>query len=341
MVNERSEMEFVCAVSVTYGDRFSTLMVETIRRIKVAGADHLVLVDNGSDEINSLKMDEMFCGDSYVTIIRLRSNSGSAEGFSRGMEKAAEMGFDLIWLLDDDNWVEADCLRSMLATRERSRLELEDPLVSVCGFRNLDEFHQRILAGKRAVDVFPPEGAFLFFDIHAYMKRKFSKKTRGDDIGDLCLPYAPYGGLLLRSEMLSIIGLPPKEYFLYADDTVWTERIVTQGHKIVLDLNARIVDADSKWSQGSGGGVRGILNSSSDERLFFSIRNRLNYDLFHARMGGVWIRFRFFLNMMVYLMVVFAVRVSSRKARLSIFFRALLDGWRMKFPLKDMESLSM
>jgi GT2 family glycosyltransferase len=327
----RQRLNSVCAVTVTYGDRYEQLALGTINRALTAGASHVVVVDNGSSDGSRLGMQRDFGQDRRVTIVRLESNLGSAAGFARGMKSAAEIDTNLIWLLDDDNWVEPDTLNRLLATRSSATEHYCDPLAAVSGYRNLDSDHVRIAEGRPASIVFPPVGAFLSFDIFHYVRRHLPVRRAELEMDDLCLPNAPYGGLLFPTGLLELVGLPPVSYFLYVDDTVWTSRIVESGHRIVLDRSAAVHDADEKWSRTAGSGPRGLLASADERRLYYSVRNRVHYERSRIERPEQFLRYQ--VNKFLFTAFALTSRFGRNKANYLVFARAVKDG--RNFTLKE------
>ena len=43
---------------------------------------------------------------------------GGAGGFSKGIRLAVEMGYEYVWVMDDDTMVQKDALRQLLAAKD-------------------------------------------------------------------------------------------------------------------------------------------------------------------------------------------------------------------------------
>ena len=84
-------MPEVCAVTVTYGDRYPRLASPTVIRALAAAASHVVVVDNGSLAPSRLAMENDFDQDPRVTVVHLGGNLGSAVGIAQGMQRAAAL----------------------------------------------------------------------------------------------------------------------------------------------------------------------------------------------------------------------------------------------------------
>ncbi|SFR78059.1 Glycosyltransferase, GT2 family [Microbacterium azadirachtae] len=321
-------MSKVIAVTVTYGDRFDRLCRETIERALQAGADGIVVVDNGSSSASRDGLAAMARADDRIVLLRNDLNKGSAAAFAAGLQRALGSAPEFIWLLDDDNWVADDVLGTLLDVQREEAERTGDVAVVVAARRIPNAFHARLLEGARVDAVYPPVGAFLGFDLVTYARRKMPLKRPAGDSGRPRIPYAPYGGLLLRSEVVEKVGLPPAELVLYSDDTVWTSQIVMSGYQIVLALGAVIEDAEGKWTQETAqNSVGAAIRSPHKDRLYLSTRNRIWFDA--DRVQSLRQRLRYQLNRLVVLSVaaVSALRHSSR-AGFAVFKDAVRDGER-------------
>ncbi len=317
-------MNNVCVVTVTYGDRFERLTRETVTRALTAGARHVIVVDNGSSRPTQELMRGSYDGDQNVTLVLNGENTGSAPGFSAGIQVALTQNPAYIWLLDDDNWVEPDSLHRLLATRDLAASLFGDELTSVCGFRDLDNAHQRLADGLPVALAFPPAGSFMFFDLPTFLKRQIYK-TAEPSSALTCIPEAPYGGFLFPAGLVQEIGLPPEELYLYADDTVWTSRSVGRGHRIILDRSTKIHDADGKWARESGPGPIGLLDTTHMTKLYYSVRNRVIFERsrIDSRKNGA----RYWLNKVIFFSAArIAARIRSRQDSFATFRQAVEDG---------------
>ena len=102
----------VTVVTVTYGTR-AAILQRTLAACAAQGVKHAVVVDNaspGETVASVLRASAM-----RIERIRLERNLGSAGGYASGIERALAAGAQYIWLLDDDNIPEQDCIEELLA----------------------------------------------------------------------------------------------------------------------------------------------------------------------------------------------------------------------------------
>lgn len=322
--NDGNILNNVCVVTVTYGDRFERLTRATVAKALEAGAWHVVIVDNGSSHRTQELMQSVYDSEPNVTLVLLSENTGSAPGFSAGIQAALAQSPAYVWLLDDDNWVEPGSLHRLLTTRDAAASSFEDELTSVCGFRDLDNAHQRLATGLPVALAFPPAGSFMFFDLLTFFKRHVYKSGNPSP-AFTCIPEAPYGGFLFPAGLIQEIGLPPEELYLYADDTVWTSRSVSLGHRIVLDRATEIHDADGKWARESGPGPIGLLDTTHMTKLYYSVRNRVIFE--RSRINSPQEALRYRLNRALYFGAArVASRLRSRPDTFATFRHAVGDG---------------
>lgn len=76
--------------------------------------DKIFIVDNASNDGTFEYMTEVCSSDSQIEYLRLQENTGGSGGFSYGVEKAFEKGFDCIWGMDDDALPHADALEKLV-----------------------------------------------------------------------------------------------------------------------------------------------------------------------------------------------------------------------------------
>uniref|UniRef100_UPI000F019312 glycosyltransferase n=1 Tax=Pseudomonas viridiflava TaxID=33069 RepID=UPI000F019312 len=87
-------------VTLTYGDRFNYLHTLVSRSLESPLIERVIIVSNAS--VAPLQnLSSKWPGQ--VGVIRLEHNTGSAHGYSVGIQAALDAGAEYIWLMDDDN----------------------------------------------------------------------------------------------------------------------------------------------------------------------------------------------------------------------------------------------
>lgn len=314
--------EAILAVVVTYGRRAS-LCCRAAESALLAGASRVIVVDNGADLESRVELAEWAALLERVEVIPLGYNAGSAVGFGTGLEAALAGGADFVWLLDDDNEVDADALCELIAEADRRAAGgvSNFALLSLRSDRPL----LKALAGGRSVgETFPSHSSFLNFSMRDLPRRLRRRGSRCSGSPVSGLPYAPFGGLFLPRLVAEQIGLPDERFVVYEDDTEFTSRLARSGSDLVLVPRSRIADQTASWYAASHGrGPGRLIAASSDARVYYAVRNRVHFE------STIWRRSRIMyqLNKAVVLAIVIAVGLGAQRlARVRLILAAVRDG---------------
>lgn len=194
-MNERR----ILAVVVTYNRK--QLLEECLECLKrqTLPCDILV-VDNASTDGTGewLKGEQAACVLYYNT----GANLGGAGGFSAGMKEGVRRGYSYLWVMDDDTMPEPDALEQIWA--------VSDLLSGNYGF--LSSF-------VRWTDGRPCE-----------MNVPGVSRTWRENIdrlpqGMLRVDYASFVSLFLPASVIRDVGLPIRQFFIWADDMEYSLRI--------------------------------------------------------------------------------------------------------------------
>lgn len=200
--------ERVCAVVVTYNRK--ELLRECLEALlgQTRKVDHILVVDNASTDGTEEMLKAEF---PQVEILRLPENQGCTRGFYEGMKRAYEMGFDWLWLMDDDGKPAKDCLEHLLARAGQAAV-----LVPV----QVDSLGRRYGAGYWRVRHIPAE-------------------LRGDE-GVVKVELFTFVGPLLHRTVCRAVGYPPKDFFIGFDDWEYSMRIRRAGFSAIAVKEAII-----------------------------------------------------------------------------------------------------
>jgi rhamnosyltransferase len=111
MPDELTNGQDVCAIMVAYHPD-ANFPLRSERILREVGA--LVIVDNGSDDTEL----EMLCDlatDPLITLISNVDNVGVARALNIGIGRAITLGFKWALLLDQDSWIDADMVQTLIA----------------------------------------------------------------------------------------------------------------------------------------------------------------------------------------------------------------------------------
>ncbi len=162
-------------------------------------------------------------------LFRTPANLGYAGGNNAAIRWALKLGFDYIWLLNNDTWVFPDALEHLLAAARCAQagcfgatlLEKEAPEIVQCagGYR-LDPWTTRIRAahaGRRYADVVSaPEPT---------------------------LDYIAGAAMFVPAAVFRQVGLFNESFFLYYEEADFARRLRKAGYRLVWCRGARVLHA--------------------------------------------------------------------------------------------------
>lgn len=209
----------ICAVVVTYNRKQKLLECLTALKSQSKQPDHIVVIDNASQDgtVDFLRQNG-FVNDISFTLITLTSNQGGAGGFYEGIRFAHERHFDYIWLMDDDGVPAHDCLAQLLPYASEKRYI--GPLVLDIADTKKLTFTLRL-----------PKSKTVLSTLDDIDKGKFDQI-----IPDIVMPF---NGILFSRHLVSEIGLPRKEFFIWGDDMEYTWRARRYGYDIFTVIDAK------------------------------------------------------------------------------------------------------
>ncbi|REG91486.1 glycosyltransferase [Algoriphagus antarcticus] len=260
----------VTAVIVTYGDRFR-LVNQVVNRIIEEGTSEIWIVDNDSLPNSRVQLKTLEKSDPKLRVFYNSENLGSSGAYHQILEFAYKLAEERIfWFLDDDNLPQKGALNALINAEKQLTIGEKSPVLY--SYRG-DSWPEDRKAVSEGMIKGPKINSFCGFHLSVFLKSKFSRKL-GSDSASIKYPvievkWGPYGGLFTRMKNLKQIGLPDKNFFLYADDQEFTLRFVSEGIPQYLIYESQIQDLDQ--SIGSDGGY--FSASTSAIKLFYGLRN--------------------------------------------------------------------
>lgn len=245
-------------VIVTYNRK--ELLKECIECVysQITKFKYVVVVDNAcsdgsSDWLDTLQYDN-------IHIIHEKTNGGGAKGFSDGV-KYVHKNLDAEWLLliDDDAMLSEDYLDVIMKEAEKhSDSQAFSGTVVTGGV--IDITHRKRLIKDSNFNIVP-------VDINCYNEDSFEY-----DLSSFC-------GLIFKIDIITLIGYPRADYFIWYDDTEYSIRI-KQVTKII-NINKSIINHKTKLVQGSAvldwKGYYGIRNSGDVIKRYGDKRHYIKF----------------------------------------------------------------
>lgn len=189
-------MEKVVAIVVTYNRK--KLLQQCVEKLKNQTKSlDILIIDNASTDGTEKLFNNV--EDSNVKYYNTGANLGGAGGFSFGIKKAVESGYDYLWILDDDTMPTPTAVEVLL--RKDKELDGEYGFLSSKALWKDDSICTMNI-----------------------QKQTKWKQVRNFDV-EQTVQYASFVSLFMRASIVKKVGLPYKEFFIWADDWEYTRRI--------------------------------------------------------------------------------------------------------------------
>lgn len=189
------------AVVVTFNRKeLLSQCVEKLLRQIGASCDVLI-IDNASTDGTEEFIKEKF-GQQEVTYENTGRNLGGAGGFEYGVGKAVRLGYEYVWIMDDDTLPEETALAELFAAHER--LNGKWGFLSSVAYWTDGSVCQMNIQKK---DIF----------------RHVGKKEYRTEI--VPIKMCSFVSLLVKCNVVRELGLPIGAYFIWTDDYEFTGRI--------------------------------------------------------------------------------------------------------------------
>ena len=172
-------------------------------------------------------------------LTRSADNLGFAEPNNMGMRYALDKGYDYVYLLNQDAWIEPSTLGTLVSFSEsHSEYGVLSPLQMTDGFKGLDKQFEKVapegihFRNRRCAT--PPQGAPPSYDAEG-----------GTDSGSVCPPVSVNRRMaahwLVPCRVLEKVGVFDSLFPIYGNDDNWCDRARYHGFKVGIVPEARAV----------------------------------------------------------------------------------------------------
>jgi GT2 family glycosyltransferase len=207
----------------------------------------IVVADNASPDKSDLLAAELMKNWPNGRVIQHGVNLGYCEGNNRAAERASGK---YLFFLNNDTWMEPDCLEQLVKIVEEKGAQAGEPL---------------IIDYERS-DVLCPVGEG--FDI-------FGMLSLGNP-GQVTREVFVVGGCsyLIQSDLFRRLGGFDTQFYMYADEYDLSWRVWASGGKAILATSSRLHHRGAANVNPEGGG-RTVEQRTSDTKRFYANRNGL------------------------------------------------------------------
>ena len=222
----------VAAIVVTYNRK--KLLYECLLNLKKSEYRDLMIlvIDNASTDGTYQHIKELI--DDRIKYINTGENLGGAGGFAYGMKKAFSYNCDYLWLMDDDCIVNEKTLNYLIKTSEDLNGNFGF-LSSVVKWNDGSLCEMNLSRNK------------LFFKVRTIKKNLTP------------IIFSSFVSLFVPRNVVKDIGLPIKDFYIWADDWEYTRRI-SKKYKSYLVKESTVVH---KCKNNIGGDI----SKDSEERM--------------------------------------------------------------------------
>ena len=280
----------VAAIVVTYNRR--ALLAECIECLQRQRPDppDILVIDNSSTDGTGEALAPLI-DSGAIRYENTGRNLGGAGGFQYGMRRAVELGYDYLWVMDDDSMPEPSALSALMDAA-----------------RALGEFG--FLSGRA-----------LWTDGRACLMNR-QRDLKMNNIADYAPRRIPCGAatfvsLLVPSGVVRRVGLPIGAFFIWADDLEYTRRISRRYPCYVITDSVTV----HKCPTNNGGNIS-TDEVSRIERYRYAYRN----EVYVYRREGLRGFVRLVLRTPLHILRVLTRAPSHRLRRIGVIVGGTLQG---------------
>lgn len=196
----------VIAIIVTYNRK--ELLKECLEAVnnQTHQIKKIIVIDNAStDNSKEYIFESCKLFLDKIDFETLEKNTGGAGGFYNGFLKAKKYDYDFLWIMDDDCIPEKDCLENLVQSFSAVP---EASFIASSIYGSNGEF-----MNVPGINLTPSKNGY----VHWYEKL---------DKGLVLIRNATFVSLLISNQAIRKCGLPCPEYFIWGDDTEYTQRLI-------------------------------------------------------------------------------------------------------------------
>ena len=244
------------------GKKDTLTCLESLEKLKVTNEElRIVIVDNGSEEKLTVKGQEL-------TVIRNNANLGYAGGNNVGIRYALEHGADYLLILNNDTIVHKDLVVQLLdVAKKDDQVGIVAPKIY---FAKGYEFHKDRYKENQLGRVLWYAGGVMDFANVSGHHRGVDEVDRGQYDRQEETDYASGCCMLVKKGIFENVGLFDERYFLYYEDSDFSQRVKRRGFKIVYAPKALLWHKNAGSAGGSGSTLQDYYITRN--RLFFGMR---------------------------------------------------------------------
>jgi len=281
----------IAAVVVTY-NRLELLKecVESIRN-QTRKLDEIIVINNSSSDGTLGWLNEQ----TDLTVIT-QENSGSAGGQYTGIKTAYEKGYDWIWSLDCDVIVDKYALEELI---------------------NTDEFSFDMIGFLTSTIYYKDNG--LAYSNIPELGNPYNLLTSISNHKPIPIISASFGSLLFPRKVITEVGYPTKDFFIWGDDAEFTLRIISSNFKGFIVIKSKAYHFNDVNNPTP------YLNIKvEDKRFIYGVRNMVYIALLRNRITHNS-TLRGYFSGLGFVMKIYSQReINNSESRLKLFLKLII-----------------
>lgn len=214
----------------------------------------IIIINNNSNDGTEDFISELSNKQANVLAFNLEKNLGGAGGFSFGIKKfMTETNDEFIWIMDDDTIPSETALEKLLEAQKK-----------------LMEF-SFLASNVRWTDKSPAKMNIPLVD-----QKNWINQVGFENLNYPRIRRATFVSIFVSKEMIYEAGLPIKEFFIWGDDSEYTERLFRRKPAYFVP-NSIVVH---KMKDNKDANIIYEKNKERLDRYFYAYRNRVYYSKF-------------------------------------------------------------
>lgn len=290
-------MKRIVAIVVTYNRKDMLLnCIENILK-QSSGSPDVLVIDNASTDGTGELIKSQYCDSVRVIYQNTGHNLGGAGGFSYGLNLAANMGYDYYWIMDDDTFPEDSALEGLLS----AATALNDEF----GFLSS---YAKWVDGSPCVMNLPAVKTDWY---KSGVSKQFDNRL-------LMITSASFVSMFIKADVVKEMGLPIKEFFIWADDVEYSLRISSRYDSFFV-YESQVIHAIKTNTAAS------LLEEPDKERLKrFTYLYRNKYYIARRTSWRAWVSYWLEFNYTSFKIIFSGTTMKFR--RLGAMYKGVLKG---------------
>lgn len=187
--------------------------------------DSLIVVNNASTDGVTAGFLDSYKGSLPLTVIHNEVNTGGAGGFYTGIRDAHQLGYEWIFIMDDDVFADSRCIEQLMKVAHPCMIAVR-------------EYKDGQLVERAAIE-YNLSNPFYLNPKRLAVCDKY--KNREDMPATIEVDNVAFEGFMIKREIIDIIGYPESKYFIFYDDVDYALRARKAGYSIKAVRDAKLI----------------------------------------------------------------------------------------------------